>query len=189
MSPSGLGRCLRCSDATFERLAALLDAGFAGSRRLPKVKRILTLPAGRFDEILAQLRAARAEREAAQAVRAAGSASAGAADGGSEADGESDLEVAAWQAPSGGGGGDDDDDSDDEDDSGLLWAPEGDLAARRPSVMALAAGLESAREAGWRPPSVGANGSDINGSNANGSGGGGRGPAASVDAVAPLSVV
>lgn len=116
MSPGGLGRCLRCGDAAFERLALLSAAGLAGSRRLPKVKRILTLPAGRFDKLFEQLglaQGARAGTSAAAAALGAAAPAKGSADAAAAGDVGSD-EVDAMSST---------DDSDDEDDSGLLWPP------------------------------------------------------------------
>jgi hypothetical protein len=99
MSPGGLGRCLRCGDAAFERLALLEAAGLAGSRRLPKVKAVLTLAAPRFDALVDRL---------------TGRAGEGAAGGDA-------LLLAALGSDANPGAGED---SDDEEDSGLLWPPE-----------------------------------------------------------------
>lgn len=122
MSPAGLGRTLRCNDATFERLTALSAAGLAGSRRLPKVKRILTMPVGRFDAVLEQLTAA---KEQAQARRRAAAAVAAGAAGGVAATSFEPSEVDGGD----GEGAPDGEDSDDDEDSGMLWAPE-DMSAR-----------------------------------------------------------
>jgi hypothetical protein len=168
MSPSGLGRCLRCGDAALERLAALLDAGLAGSRRVPKVKRLLTLPAGRFEELKQKLLEARAARRAAGAVAAADDD----ALGGASVDGGSDR----------GGGAPGDEDSDDEDDSGLLWPPEGDLAARSRSVAALAA-MPFVVDA-----DAGGHGSNGGRASAGSSSSNGSSAAASLDAPMPLPV-
>ena len=97
MSPSSLGRCLRCSDMALERLALLLAAKAAGSRRVPKVKRILTLPAPLFD--------GRLQRLGLDDGGAAGTAKAGGRD--SQVEGRDSS-----------AGSDSDDDG---DDAGLLW--------------------------------------------------------------------
>jgi hypothetical protein len=118
MSPGGLGRCLRCNDAAFERLSLLAAAGLAGSRRVPKVKRILTLPAGRFDALFQQLGLARGVRSGAAATGAS-AASSDSAPGARAASDESD--------------------SDDEEDSGMLWPPAED-ARNGPTALNISGG-------------------------------------------------
>jgi hypothetical protein len=126
MSPGGLGRCLRCADAVLERLAALLERGVAGSRRLPKVKRILSLPAGRYDEMLAGLDAARGARGAEGGGGSGSDAKRAAAE-----ELLADDRGLATEDPHG--------DSDEEDDAGLLW-PREEGGAGTPRASPAAAG-------------------------------------------------
>lgn len=71
LSPAALARCLTCSDAAVERLAALADVGAAGSSHLPPIHLLLTKPAPYFDDLLAQLADRQASRRAGAAEQRA----------------------------------------------------------------------------------------------------------------------
>lgn len=75
LSPSGMGRCLICSDARLERLSELARLGLAGGLDLPPFKKIVTMPDVWYqrlrDSCYARVQRKRMQRAAAAGMDAA----------------------------------------------------------------------------------------------------------------------
>ncbi len=54
LPPPGLARCLVCPDAAFERLALLKDADMPKDPRLATIKRVLTMAAPTWEQLVAE---------------------------------------------------------------------------------------------------------------------------------------